>query len=83
MSTQEEVVKLIHAKFGIETDKLDPQTPMSEFGLDSLTLAELIFLVEDEFHIDVPDGRTDIGTLAGLAALIDELKASATAPAPA
>jgi acyl carrier protein len=79
MSTLDELAKLIHTKFGIETDKLDPNAPMSEFGLDSLTLAELIFMVEDEFHIEVPDARTDIGTLAGLAALIDELKGATPA----
>jgi acyl carrier protein len=79
MSTLDQLANLIHTKFDIETAKLDPNVPMSEFGLDSLTLAELIFMVEDEFHVDVPDARTDIATLTGLAALIDELKGAAPA----
>lgn len=75
MDTLEELKQLIHEKFEIETATLLPDVPLSEYGLDSLSLAELLFTVEAHFDIDFPD-RRDIDTLKGLAALIDELRAA-------
>ena len=73
MDTLEELKQLIHEKFEIETSTLKPDVPLTEYGLDSLSLAELLFTIEAHFDIDFPD-RKDINTLRGLAGLIDELR---------
>ena len=74
MNTLEELKNLIHKQFGIETDVLKPDLPLAEYGLDSLSLVELLFTIEEHFKLDFPDSRRDINTLAGLAGLIDELQ---------
>jgi acyl carrier protein len=76
MSTLNELKQLIHDKFDIDPATLDAATPMAEYGLDSLALAEFLFSVEDHFHVDFPDAQMQVGTLAGLAAVLDELRAA-------
>jgi len=49
---------------------------LSEFVLDSLALAELMFNIEDHFHIDYPESRTGVQTLAELAQVVDEVRAA-------
>jgi acyl carrier protein len=77
VTTFDEVVQLIHEKFGVETDALDPAAELTQFGLDSLTLVELIFAIEEHFGVQIPD-HADIRNLMDLAMLIDELRSAAT-----
>ena len=74
MTTLDDLKQLIHEVFAIDPATLDPNTPLSEYGLDSLSLVELIFSIEERFDIDLPDSGQDVSSLAALAALIDDLK---------
>ncbi len=74
MSTLEELKQLIHKNFDIDTATLKADAPLEEYGLDSLSLAELLFAIEEHFNVDFPDSRSGVNTLAGLAALIDDLR---------
>ena len=74
MSTLEELKKLIHTSFGIDQETLKPEAPLYDYGLDSLSLAELLFAVEEHFDLSFPDDRLDIKTLDGLSSLIDQLR---------
>ncbi len=76
MQTLDALKKLIQDTFGIDSTTLAADTPLSEYGLDSLSLAELLFTIEEHFDLDFPEDRQDINTLAGLAGLIDELLAA-------
>lgn len=51
---------------------------MREKGLDSLTLVEFLFAVEDHFHINLPDADSNVDTLAELAVVVDKILASKT-----
>lgn len=75
MNTLDELKQLIHEKFDIGVATLKDDTPLADYGIDSLSLAELLFSIEDHFHVEFPDNRQDINTLTSLAALIDELRA--------
>ena len=55
------------------TDKVD--TPFSELGLDSLSLVDFMFTVEDHFHVNIEHDRAlQNPTLTGLAALDDQME---------
>lgn len=71
-STLSEILKIIKDSYDIDPDSIDPNKPLAEFGLDSLSLAELIFAIEDHFHIQYPESRTQVQTLAELAQAVDE-----------
>jgi acyl carrier protein len=76
MDSLESLRQLIHSEFGIEPADIDADAPFAQYNLDSLTVAELIFAVEDKFHVEVPDSASStITNLRGLASLVDELHA--------
>jgi len=78
MTTLDRLSALIHDKFGVAPDLIAPDAPFASYNLDSLTVAELMFEIDDAFHVTVPDeAATTVTTLRELAALIDGLPVSA------
>ena len=74
MSTLDRLTHLIHDKFGVDPTVIDPDAPFASYDLDSLTVAELMFEIDDAFHVTVPDeAATTVTTLRQLATLIDGL----------
>jgi len=78
MSSLKELQDLIQQKYGIDPATLDPNASMRGAGIDSLALVEFLFEVEDRFTVSLPDEYSNIDTLADLARVVDELRASAT-----
>jgi len=76
MDTIDNLKQLIHRQFDVEVSTIDPDAPFAQYNLDSLTVGELLFAIEDEFHVLVPDSAINIATLRGLAQLLDELVAT-------
>ncbi|MEO8279302.1 MAG: phosphopantetheine-binding protein [Ideonella sp.] len=78
-ATLEKLLVMAHKNMGLEDGKIDPQATFTELGLDSLSLVDFLFSVEDEYRIDIEEKRAMVQpTLTGLAALVDELVASKT-----
>ena len=77
MTTLERLTNLIHDKFGVAVEVIDPDATFASYDLDSLTVAELMFEIDDAFHVTVPDeAATTVTTLRQLAVLIDCLPAA-------
>ena len=64
---------VLSEKYDVDPDAISPEATLTELGLDSLTIVELLFDFEDEFGIEVPEERATFETLAEAAALVDEL----------
>lgn len=80
-STLEELCTLAQRELGAEVLNDKVETPFAELGLDSLGLVDFMFTVEDHFHVSIEHDRAlQNPTLAGLAALVDELLATKAAP---
>lgn len=74
MDTIEELKRLIEQEFGIEPGKIAPDEPFAAYDLDSLTLAELVFAIEDHFHVIVQDEAVgSLATLRDVAQMLDAL----------
>jgi acyl carrier protein len=79
-NTLEQLCAIAQRELGAESlsDKTD--TPFAELGLDSLGLVDFMFTIEDSFKISIDHERAiRVPTLAGLAALVDELTAQKSA----
>jgi len=77
MDTIEQLKLLIHQEYDIEPDKVDPDEEFASYNVDSLTLAELLFAIEDKFHVVVPDeALSTITNLRQLASMLDTLLAA-------
>jgi len=46
-----------HEKSDIPDEKLTAATPLAEAGIDSLDALTILFAIEEEFHISVPDDQ--------------------------
>ncbi len=83
MSCLKELQKLIQEKYDVEPDKLDVNGSMRAAGLDSLTMVEFLFAVEDHYGIELPDVPPEMDTLAELAVVVDGVLAAKAAGAAA
>ncbi len=67
------MAQVLSEKYDVAQEAISPEATLEELGLDSLTVVELLFDIEDEFGIEVPEERATFQTLAEAAALVDEL----------
>ena len=67
------LAQVLNEKYDVDREAISPEATLSELGLDSLTVVEVLFDVEDEFDIEVPEERATFQTLAEAAALVEEL----------
>lgn len=72
MSTLSELQAMIQAKYDIDASTIDPNESLRAKGLDSLTIVEFVFDVEDRYKISLPDQNDSIETLSGLAEAVDK-----------
>jgi acyl carrier protein len=73
LSTLATVQSIFADQTGIGRDDLQPGRPLEELGVDSLTVTETLFLLENEFGIEMPGGQVPIRTIQDIADLIDRL----------
>jgi acyl carrier protein len=78
-STLNELLELIHKTFDIDPATIDPDKPLEDYGLDSLSKAELLFAIEDRFGFEYPEKYTAVATLGALAEVVTMLRAPAVA----
>lgn len=92
MITNAEIEKTIGeylvTKAGVAPELIaDPQRKLAEFGLDSLSVIEMLFEVEDKYGVHVDDPMTlkefDLAQLYALIGSLIEEKRNAPTPAPA
>jgi acyl carrier protein len=81
MNTVTRLKNLIDQQFGIKPETIDGDAPFASYKIDSLTLAELLFTIEDEFKVTVPDElATTVHTLNQLAAALDAVVSGSKLP---
>jgi acyl carrier protein len=77
MTTLQTVQKLIAGELDLDPATLDPNLPLTELGIDSLTVMECLFKIEDEFKITVSDANNlTVSTLQDIANMVDALVAA-------
>jgi acyl carrier protein len=77
--TYDYLSEILVEKYNVDPAAVRPEATLTELGLDSLSLAELLFDLEDKFGVEIPEDRGQLTTLGSAAALIDELIRSKTA----
>ena len=79
MSALERLAGLLERDFAIPAASLGADSTLESLEIDSLRLIEIVFAVEDEFGVTMPQDQGEIRgrvkTLGDLAELIEELPA--------
>ncbi len=82
MSTLETLREILLQDYKVEPAKLEPDALLTELGVDSLGMLELMFKIEDRFDVKIPgDPPGDLLTVRDVVAYIDTLAGRAAVPA--
>ncbi len=73
MSTLDRLQRILAADYEIPPARSMPSAALEDLGVDSLGVMELLFKVEDEFHIHVPTIQTSLSTIQDVVDFIDRL----------
>jgi acyl carrier protein len=73
---------IIVRDFELSPERLTRTTRLEEIELDSLAVTELVFALEDEFHVTAENTSPTFGTLGDIADYIDGLIAARDAAPP-
>lgn len=61
--------------FEMNEAELQPDRQLETLGLDSLSVIEFMFVLEDEFKIKLSDERVEIKTIQDIVTIVDRLVA--------
>ena len=71
---EEQLIAIILREKTIPDEMLKSETPLAELGIDSLDSLTILFAIEEQFHISIPDDRARaIQTLADMTDLVQAL----------
>ena len=71
MGSHAQIVELLVEKYGVDASKVSPEAKMADLGLDSLSVAELVFDIEDLFSIQIDTEDAEFSTFGDAVALVD------------
>jgi len=54
---EEKLVAIVRSEKNIPAGDLTPATELAAAGIDSLDALTILFAIEEEFHISIPDDR--------------------------
>lgn len=84
MSTLQALQDILVREYNLTREQLAPNAVLTTLGLDSLSVLELMFKIEDRFHVTISgDTPTDLITVSDVVRFIDGLLASKAAMAAA
>ena len=82
MTTQDQVIAILAEQAMLETSDVALDNSLDDLGIDSMSLVESIFAIEEAFDISVPfsannpsESAFDISTVASIIVAVDKLKA--------
>lgn len=73
MTSFSTVAKLLAERLEVDVNTIHPDTQLESLGADSLTVVELMFDLEDEFHVSLGDERPSLVVVQDIADNIDRL----------
>lgn len=73
MGSLQSIQNLMVEQFEFKLEDLAPEVQLENLGLDSLSVFELMFNLEDKLKIKIPDGRVELKTIADVAVLVDKI----------
>ncbi len=75
MSTLAAVQRIIASETDLKIEELDPARSLEGLGVDSLAVIEVMFRLEEEFKITMPDERVPVQTVQDIVNIVDRLLA--------
>jgi acyl carrier protein len=83
MTTLETLKLMLKSDYDLDPDQIASDSTLTSLGLDSLALAELLFGVEDRFHISLTSELPQLDTIGEVADYIDSIIKAQVKTSPA
>jgi acyl carrier protein len=72
---QQKLIEIVRQEKDIPDDKLTLETVLAEAGVDSLDALTILFAIEEQFHISIPDDKARaIKTFGDMVTVVEELQ---------
>ena len=75
MSSLQTIQTMMVKQFDLKLEDLTPDATLEGLGLDSLSVIEFTFNLEDELKITMPEERVELKTLQDVVNLVDKIVA--------
>ena len=73
MSSLPIIQRMMVDQFDLKLEDLGPDAQLENLGLDSLSVIEFMFNLEDELKIKLPDERVELKTVGDVATVVDKM----------
>jgi len=71
---QQKLIEIVRQEKDIADEKLTPETVLADAGVDSLDALTILFAIEEQFHISIPDDKArGIKTFGDMVTVVQEL----------
>jgi acyl carrier protein len=71
---EEKLIAIVRKEKDVPDDKLTPETALADAGIDSLDALTILFAIEEELHISIPDEQArSMKTFGDMADAIESL----------
>jgi len=71
---QRQLIDIIPKEKDIPDEKLSLETPLADAGIDSLDALTILFAIEEQFHISIPDDKARaMRTLGDMVTVVEQL----------
>jgi acyl carrier protein len=76
MSSLQTIQRMMVEQFDLKLENLSPDAQLDSLGLDSLSVIEFMFSLEDELKIKLSDERIELKTVGDVANFVDKIIAA-------
>jgi acyl carrier protein len=73
MNTLQTIQRMMVEQFDLKLENLGPDAQLDSLGLDSLSVIEFMFSLEDELKIKLIDERVELKTVGDVASFVDKI----------
>jgi acyl carrier protein len=73
MSSLQTIQRMMVEQFDLKLEDLRPEIQLENLGLDSLSVIEFMFSLEDELKIKLTDERVAVKTIGDVANVVDRI----------
>lgn len=81
MNSLQTIQRMMVEQFDLKLEDLSPDAQLEGLGLDSLSVIEFMFSLEDELKIKLPDERVELKTVGDVSKIVDKIIAEQKIPA--
>lgn len=73
MSSLQTIQRMMVEQFDLKLEDLSPDAQLDNLGLDSLSVIEFMFNLEDELKIKLTDERVELKTVGDVVKVVDRI----------